>query len=94
MTVHRLLSEIPAGELAEWQAFARMEPFGCEADDWRAGIGAAVTHNMSRAKGAAALLPHDFFPWAKPSAPPEPKPMTPDERARAIAAMLGKGDYK
>ena len=62
MTVGELLSRISSRELTEWQAYYSLDPFGEDRADLRAGIIAATTANMLRAKGAKGYKPQDFMP--------------------------------
>lgn len=96
--MHQLLDEISAGELVEWMAFARLEPFGCPAEDYRAGIGVSMLYNVHRGKNVAAAGALDFIPWASDEARVKPAEsvdaLSPEETSRAIAAALGKEDYR
>ncbi len=95
MTVRQLLAEISAGELVEWMAYARLEPFGCPAEDYRAGIGVSMFYNAHRSKQEPAAGPLDFIPWAEGGKPEDKvQTLSPEETSRAIAAWLGKADYK
>jgi len=69
MSVRRLLAEVDSRELAEWQAFDRLDPIGQDRDDWRAGIVAATVANRSRGKGERAYSPADFVPDFDPQPP-------------------------
>lgn len=65
-TRNELLSRISSKELQEWKAYYNLEPFGGEADDYRAAIGASTFANVYRKKGSKALGPSDFTPdWGK-----------------------------
>lgn len=96
MTVRQLLAEISASELVEWMAYARLEPFGCPAEDYRAGVGVSMFYNAHRAKGEPAAGALDFIPWAEGAGHGEEKVQTlsPEETARQLAAWLGRPDYK
>ena len=72
MTVRELLSTVDSRELSEWWAFYQFEPWGCEIDDFRAGLVAATTANTNRdpKKHKQPFRPSDFMPQRdKPSAP-------------------------
>ena len=84
MTVGELLEKVGSAELAEWMAFAGIEPFGAEADDLRAGLMPALTVNMHREQGAPTVTPFEFFPWHEPPAPPKPVELSPEELAKRI----------
>jgi len=65
MTVQELLARISGRELAEWQAYFRLEPFGEERADLRAAIVAATVANTARDRKrrrrpfqAAEFMPH------------------------------------
>ncbi|MBK7082350.1 MAG: hypothetical protein IPH55_17035 [Betaproteobacteria bacterium] len=89
MTVGELLETIGSSEIAEWMAFAGMEPFGAEVADLRAGLMPALTVNMNRAEGADTISPFEFFPWHEKPAPAKPVELSPEETAARIKAMLG-----
>lgn len=88
----QLLAEITSSEIVEWQAFGRIEPFGGAAEDYRAGIGAAMTYNANRGKDSDAVHPLELFPWSEPEVA-APKPVqSPEEIAREIRALFGRTD--
>jgi len=64
MTVSELLARISSRELAEWMAYAQLEPFGEERADLRAGIVAATVANTARdpRKRARPFAARDFMP--------------------------------
>jgi hypothetical protein len=70
--VDAMLCEMTSAEFAEWFAFYRLEPWGCEAEEHRAGILAAtVANTVPRKPGTPGLRPSDFFPpRVKPKADP------------------------
>jgi hypothetical protein len=50
-------------QLAEWQAYAQLEPFGSPAQFWQAGLIASVLANVNRTKkDQKAFTPEDFMP--------------------------------
>jgi hypothetical protein len=65
-TVAELLASLDARELAEWQVFASIEPFGEERDDLRAGQVCATVANVNRAKGGKVLKATDFLLYREP----------------------------
>lgn len=81
MTVERMLREMSAREFGEWMEFAGIEPFGCGAEDYRAGVVAACHVNPMREKGSPALKPLDFFPWQQAD---EPASDDPSMRIKAL----------
>lgn len=94
MTVAELLSRVSSAELTEWMAFYRLEPWGSEADDWRAGMVASVVANVNRdtKQHRRAYQPADFMPRrGRAQAKPE---QSPEEQLRIIqmwqAALAAK----
>ena len=61
MTVRELLARTDARELAEWQAFYRLEPWGSGEDEFRAAMIASTIANGQRKKGQRAFKPKDFM---------------------------------
>jgi len=57
-----LMGLLTPRQLIEWRAFATLEPFGEEADYWRAGLIAAATLNPHRTRGRKVLTPEDMMP--------------------------------
>jgi hypothetical protein len=90
MTVGELLEKVGSAELAEWMAFAGLEPFGAEADDLRAGLMPALTVNMNRAENAPTVSPFEFFPWHEPPPPPKPVELSPEKLAERIRRDIFK----
>lgn len=91
-TVEELLERITWREFVEWQAFARREPFGALADDYRAALPAGVYLNSRRARGTPAVETLHLMPWRhpeaftkKPAAPAAAKPTT--RRGAALSVM-------
>lgn len=65
-----MLAGMTAGQVAEWEAFFALEPWGGQRDDLRAGkIAAAVCNASPFRAGGATRYPSDFFPTLA-----EPKP--------------------
>ena len=84
-----MLSSIGARQLAEWQAFSALEPFGYEAEvALPAGIVASVVANCHRAPGDPAFTPGDFMP-GKQAATQE---QDADERSAALMALLMRAE--
>jgi len=52
----------PYSEFKEWLAYMRINPFGEERADLRAGIVASTIANVNRGKGQRAFNPSDFMP--------------------------------
>ncbi|WP_414446857.1 DUF4035 domain-containing protein [Burkholderia sp. 22PA0099] len=66
MSVKRAQVEIDSAEFAHWLAFYRLEPWGSEIEDLRAGAGVSMLANINRdvKKRPEPFGPLDFFPWA------------------------------
>lgn len=97
MTVSDLLARMPSAELAEWQAYYGLEPFGEMRADLRAGIVAStVANTMSdRKAGDKAYSPADFMVFkdhdddAGPSGPTEVLfDPDPDKHAQLVMAHV------
>lgn len=84
-TVGEAQGRCDAREFAEWTAYYRLEPFGCEADDYRAALVCAVTANASRGKGGRSASPKDFMPrWGRP-----PEEQTPEQMLAVLRGLPG-----
>lgn len=57
-----MLESAPGSQLHEWQSYSRIEPFGEDRADLRAGIVAATTANCHRSSRTKAFTPEDFMP--------------------------------
>ncbi len=57
-----LLSLLTSRQVAEWDAYYRVEPFGPPAEEHRAGVLAAVIGNFSSVSKRHDWKPTDFFP--------------------------------
>ncbi|GEM_PF-787934 len=84
------LAHISARELAEWEAYYRVEPWGEERADLRAGIIAATEANVHRdaKKRRKAFTPEEFMPRFTAQG----KKQTP-EQTRAFAQMMAAAGY-
>lgn len=73
---------VSAPEFTEWMAYAELEPFGPDAEAWRAGVIASTIANVyrDRKKRSKAYTPQDFMPE---------EPTTPAERARTLTERIG-----
>lgn len=76
---------ISSRELAEWAAFYRMEPWGAEAQDWRAGLIASTIANANRdpRRRRVPYQPSDFMPRREPV--PE---QSPEQQERILRAWV------
>lgn len=54
------MSVLSSRQLSEWMAYDRLEPFGEERADLRAGVVASVIANVNRGKKGKAYSPQDF----------------------------------
>lgn len=83
MTRAELRDEVDAAEWLDWVAFFGVEPFGCQAEDERLAVLAAVVNNSLGGKGR----PKDFrMKWGGGDAP-KPKKLLPFAEG---LKMLGK----
>ena len=57
-----MLAEISSALFAEWLAYSRIEPWGEERADLRAGIVASTIANVNRGKKGKEFSPADFMP--------------------------------
>jgi len=82
LTVKGLLKTIDARELAEWQAYYNIEPFGEERDDLRAAMICCTLANINRGKNQPAYKLDDFLLRF------DPKPEQTTEQMKAILTGL------
>lgn len=73
LDVDALLAELSGAQLAEWRAADRLDPWGEERADLRAGIIAAEIANAAGRNEPA--VPADFMPYLE-----RPHPAEPDQR--------------
>jgi len=80
---------ITSAEFTAWQAYADLEPFGPDAEAWRAGTIAATIANAyrDRKRKPQPFVPQDFMP-EEPKTPAERQA---DLQARISAAMMTLG---
>ena len=83
-----MLDTMPDRILVDWMSYAKVEPFGGDRADLRAGIVASVVANaMGRKKGQRPYKPEQFMPQFEPK-----RAKTPDElfaRIKAINWAMG-----
>ena len=60
-----LLDQLSATDLAEWMEFYKLEPWGDERADYRAGVVASVVANIHRGKDVKPFKPLDFMPFVE-----------------------------
>jgi hypothetical protein len=90
-SVAELLERLSSRELAEWMAFAELEPFGEERADLRSAIVASTMANAWRGKRQRAFTAEDCMPrFDRSDAVLSPQTAEDMERqAKRIAAILG-----
>lgn len=87
MPVGLLSRAMSSSEFMKWIAFSRIEPFGSEIDDYRAGTAAAAVYNVNRASvDAPVIAPLALFEWHEKPAPPEDTPEQTAEKLRQFQA--------
>jgi hypothetical protein len=62
MTVRQLLDVMDNDEMIAWMAYERIEPFGEERADLRAGINTATLININTKRGSKTVKPSDVIP--------------------------------
>jgi hypothetical protein len=90
-----MLDSVPSRLVAEWRAYAQLEPFGPGRDDLRSGVIASAVANglISRKGRRRAWGPVDFFPELAGNGE-EGEELTPEAQFEAFAAafrMAGGG---
>jgi hypothetical protein len=71
-----------ASQMAEWEAYFALEPWGGQQDDHRAGMVCASVTNTAIGRQGKPRKPSDFFPTL---APPRVKPTAAELREKADA---------
>lgn len=92
-----MLNQITSFQLAEWEAYSRLEPFGPLREDARFGMLAAATANCSFAKKKddTPFMPDDFIPTPESrmdeldDLPSGPKKQTADEMLGVLMGLPG-----
>jgi len=68
------LEQLSSIQLAEWEAYYQLEPFGEYQEFWRTGLLASMIANALRGKGQPSARPEDFIPETfKPPRPQQTK---------------------
>src|SRR5262249_5007825 len=91
MTVSELSHRLTMAELAEWQAYAALDPFGNERGDYHAALASSTIVNVNRGRHPPAFNIEDFMPDCGGGAEP-PREQTVTEQKlifRAIALAHG-----
>jgi hypothetical protein len=88
-TVEELLSRISAAELAEWQAYYAIEPFG---ETWKqtSYLCAMVGNGAGGKKGGGNFKPDDFMP-VRLSRRLRARRQRPDEMLNVFRMLAGRG---
>lgn len=81
MTVRELLERTDSRELAEWQAFYALEPWGNEVEWLRFGTVASIIANVNRGRNRRPFRPTDFVPK------PPKEPQTVEEQLSMFEAF-------
>jgi hypothetical protein len=90
--VDDMLASITSRQLREWMEFYRLEPFGEERADLRAGIIASTIANVNRSsRTAKAFSPKDFMPDFDRGRGPRKRQRLEDMKAAALALCLAFG---
>lgn len=77
MSVRRCMEETDAIDYAYWQAYSRIQPFGGNVEDYRAGtIASAIAATVGE-----SIRPIDFFPW-------HDKRQSAEAKARKLVAQM------
>ncbi len=92
MPVGEMLSRMSSREFAEWMAYYRLEPFGDERADLRAGTIAAPLLNMWAAKGSAKAKPSDWIMKFGPREPMDWEAMKSILQAHSDSMKASKGN--
>lgn len=79
-------------QMAEWEAFYALEPWGGLRDDARAGrVAAAIVNNIPfRGRGARPLKPDDLFATLRPPQPPQTANQLRASALGVVAAFGGR----
>lgn len=92
-TINELRAVLSYAEFQEWCLYYRVEPWGEDRADLRAGIVSSTIANYAgkeRSKAAPLAMPSDFMPYATRPEPPEERILTNEELAAwADAAVFG-----
>lgn len=83
-----MLDELTSSEVADWYAFAEIEPWGTGVDDFRTGTLAAVIANVNRNPERAPYSPGDFMPTWDPVERAARAEAAEEANAAAFAAAL------
>ena len=82
-----LLQELDSYQIAEWMAYAQLEPFGEQEAFWRSGMTASTIANVNRGKNTKAFKPEDFMPKIK-------QKQSTEEIKEVMMTLVDKGKKK
>lgn len=83
-----MLSEMTTRDLAEWEAYFSLEPWGCEVEDHRAGVLAHYIAAPHMAKGHKPPAPAEIFPSRVAYFTPKPALPLDDEQVDRVFSRL------
>lgn len=85
-----MLAGMSSRQMAEWQAYWRLEPFGAYRDDWRFACLLAMLANMFRGKETAPIGPAEFMSLLDPTGETEAVSSAEEQAAEQFEAMWAK----
>ena len=92
-TVEQLGRELSSHELSEWMAYYRLEPFGEERADLRAGIIASTVVNCTPRKSPRQYRPADFMPqFDRPNVEHDPEQKAERLMFKNLKRLIGGGE--
>ena len=84
-----MLRVLTAPQLAEWEAWYSIEPFGQYPEYWRSGMIAATIANVNRGKKEDKLFqPSDFMPTDFEAEDPKQKTQSVQEQKAALEGIF------
>ncbi len=86
-----MLRDLSALQIAQWQAYYSVDPFGTEEDYRQAGIISSVIANVNRARDKTPYSPEDFMPLRYR---PAPKKQTVAEMKNILNRITRKPERK
>ena len=91
-----LLRGMSSAEMAEWMAYAMIEPFGESRADLRMGIIASLLANIHRdpKKRRQAYKPEDFIPQFQMETNIDERMQSATEKVRTVFSALAGGSHE
>jgi len=89
-TVRELENRLSGKELSEWMAFERVEPFGVQMDNFRAGQICAAIVNCNGGKNGKAVSASDFIPLFTQESPVNDKRRAQKKQIAMFSQLAGK----